>query len=75
MLSPRFESISPHNLVARDVRFLGSRTGVGMLAPHDASTRRFHQVESASKAAGFSLTDGPTLRNGGGTMRGGYSEM
>ena len=54
MLSPTFESMSAQNLLARDVLlpFLGFLS----LAPHDAGARRFDQVESASRAAGFSLT-------------------
>jgi hypothetical protein len=43
---------------------------VCLLALHDASTRRFDQVESTSRAAGFNLTKKQALTNGRRTMRG-----
>jgi hypothetical protein len=51
MLSPTFESMSAQNLLARDVLF--PFLGFLSLAPQDAGVRRFDQVESASRAAGF----------------------
>jgi hypothetical protein len=44
--------MSAQNLLARDVL---SPSCFLSLAPHDAGARRFDQVESASRAAGFSL--------------------
>jgi hypothetical protein len=45
--------MSAQNLLARDV--LSPFLGFLSLATYDAGARRFDQVESASRAAGFSL--------------------
>jgi hypothetical protein len=48
--------MSAQNLLARDVLF----PSWFLCSPRDAGARRFDQVQSASRAAGFSLTKSNT---------------